>query len=112
MGMMSSALLGRWVHSREEDTEHLRTYRPSHWSLPLSRVPRHLLELEPNGRVVSYVGGAADSRAGREGRWNLESRDSNLLRLVWQDTRQPALIEVIACSEEALQVRVVSGSIE
>ena len=60
MRAMSSAVPGRWVHSREEDTEHVRTYRPSHWSLPLSRVPRHLLELEPNGRVVSYVGGAAD----------------------------------------------------
>jgi hypothetical protein len=108
----SLCLVGRWVHSREEDIEHTRTYRPSGWSLPMSRLPRHVLELEPDGRVVSRVGGPADSRIAREGRWNVEPGEPIRLRLDWRDTLQPVLIEVITWSKELLQIRVVGGSIE
>jgi hypothetical protein len=105
-------LLGRWVYSREEDTERTRTYRPSGWPLPLSRMPRHVLEFEPERRVVSRIGGPADSRIAREGLWDVEPGEPIRLRLEWRNTPQPALIEVITCSEELLQVRVVDGSIE
>ena len=71
-----------------------------------------MLEFKPDGHVVSRVGGPADSRISREGRWDVESGDSSLLRIDWQDTPQPALIEVITCLKELLQVRVASGSIE
>jgi hypothetical protein len=108
----SPQLLGRWVHSWEEDTERTRTYRPSGWPLSRSRAPRHVLEFEPNRRVVSRVGGPADSRIAREGRWDVEPGEPILLRLDWRDTPHPALIEVITCSKELLQIRVVSGSIE
>ena len=108
----SPQLLGRWVHSREEDTERTRTYRPSGWPLPLSRLPRHVLEFEPDHRVVGRLGGPVDSRIAREGRWEVEPGEPILLRLAWRDTPQPALIEMITCSKELLQVRVVSGSIE
>lgn len=112
MSPVPPCLLGRWVHSREEDTERTRTYRPSGWPLPLSRLPRQVLEFEPDRRVVSRVGGPADSRIAREGRWDVEPGEPILLRLDWRDTPQPALIEVITCSKELLQVRVVGGSIE
>lgn len=111
MGPVPSCLLGRWVHSREEDSEHTRTYRQSGWPLPLSRLPRHVLEFEPERRVVSRVGGPADSRIAREGRWDVEPGEPIRLRFDWRDT-PPALIEVIICSKELLQVRVVGGSIE
>ena len=55
-------LVGRWVHSREEAIESTRIYRPSGWSLPLSRLPRHVLEFEPDRRLVSHLGGPADVR--------------------------------------------------
>ena len=105
-------LQGHWVHSREEDSAGIRTYRPGGWSLPRSRAPRQVLEFAPDHRVVSRIGGPADARIAREGRWDVESGQPILLRLVWRDTSQPVLIEVITCLKELLQVRVVSGSIE
>jgi hypothetical protein len=112
MSPVPACLLGHWVHSREEDTDRARSYRRSGWPLPLSRLPRHVLEFEPDRRVVSRAGGPADSRIAREGRWDIESGEPIRLRLDWRDTPQPALIEVIACSQELLQIRVVGGSIE
>ncbi len=112
MSPVPPCLVGRWVHSREEDTEGTRTYRPSRLPLPLSRLPRHVLEFEVEHRVVSRVGGPADSRVAREGRWDVETGQPLLLRLDWGDARPPALIAVITCSAELLQVRVVGGSIE
>ncbi|SFN74821.1 hypothetical protein SAMN05216386_1696 [Nitrosospira briensis] len=111
---MSSAqpcFLRRWVHSCEEDIEHARTYRPSDWQLPRSRPPRHVLEFEPD-RFVSRVGGPADSFVTREGRWSVDPGEPDLLQLEWQDATQPAFIEIVSCSDELLQVRVISGSIE
>jgi hypothetical protein len=112
MNPVPSYLPGRWVHSREEDTERARTYRPSGWPLPPSRLPRHVLELERDRRVVSRVGGPADARIAREGHWDVEPGEPILLRLDWRDAPQPASIEVITCSKELLQIRVVGGSIE
>jgi len=112
MGLMSPCILGHWVYSREESTEGTRTYRQPGWPLPQSRLPRHVLEFKSDGSVVSRVGGPADSRIAREGRWVVEPGEPVLLRLDWQDTPQPALINVITCSKELLQVRVVGGSIE
>jgi len=112
MSPVPSCLPGRWVHAREEDTERTRTYRPSGWPLPLSRLPRHVLELDPDRRVVSRVGGPADSRIAREGRWDVEPGEPIRLRLEWRDTLEPALIEVVICSNELLQLRLLSGSFE
>jgi hypothetical protein len=75
-------------------------------------LPRHVLEFEPDRRVVSRAGGPADSRIPREGRWDIEPGEPIRVRLEWRDTPQPALIEVITCSKELLQIRVVGGSIE
>jgi hypothetical protein len=105
-------LVGRWIHSREEDAGSLRTYRPSGWQLPLTRLPRHALALEADGRVVSRSAGPADARTAREGRWVIEPGTSVVLRFDWRDGAPPARIEVITCVKELLQVSVVSGSIE
>jgi hypothetical protein len=112
MSLVPSGLLGRWVYSREGASTDVRVYRPSGWPLPPSRLPRHVLEFEPDHHVISRVGGPADSRIVREGRWDVEPGDPSLLRLDWRDTSPPALIEVTTCSKELLQVRVVVGSIE
>ncbi len=111
MTEVPSCLLGKWVHAREEDTEGSRTYRPSGWPLPLSRLPRHVLEFEPDHGTVSRVGGPADTRIGHEGRWDIEPCKPPLLRLTWQN-RPPTLVEVTTCVNDLLQLRVISGSIE
>ncbi len=111
MSLAPPCLLGCWVHSREEDTEGSRTYRPSGWPLPLSRLVRHLLEFEPDYRVVSRVGGPADTRTGHEGRWDIEPGKPPLLRLTWQD-KPSTLVEITTCVNDLLQLKVISGSIE
>lgn len=104
-------LLRQWVHSREEDTATSRTYRPSGWPLSRSRAPRHVLEFRSDQTVVSRAGGPADSRLAREGRWDVEPGEPLLLRIRWPDP-PPALVDVIDCSQDLLQLRIVSGSIE
>jgi hypothetical protein len=71
-----------------------------------------VLELEPDGRIVSRIGGPADSRIAREGRWVVEPGNRMFLRIAWLGTRQAASIQVIRCSKELLQLVVTGGSIE
>jgi len=107
-----SCLEGRWLHSWEEDSSGIRTYRPSVWPFPLSRRPRHILEFEPGQHVVSHVGGSSDSRIQHKGHWVAEAGESMLLRIEWDDMLQPTLIKINKCSEALLQVSVVDGYIE
>ena len=109
---MQQDVVGHWIHSREEDVADTRTYRPSDWSLPLSRLPRHTLEFRSDFLVVSRVGGPADSYLAREGRWHSESGEPMLLQIVWKDSSQPTTLEVISCLKDLLQLKVLSGSID
>ena len=112
MSPVPSCLLGRWVHSWEEDSADIRIYRQADSQLPLSRMPRHVLEFEADQHVVSRVGGPADARIARAGRWHVEAGEPMRLGIDWLDASQPTLVEVVTCSDELLQIRVVSGSIE
>jgi hypothetical protein len=75
------ALVGRWVRSWEEDAGDVRAYRRDTFAFPLSRRPRSVLELEPDGRAVSRTGGPADTLVGREGRWDVD--DAGRLTVQW-----------------------------
>lgn len=108
---VGSCLQRRWLHSHEEDTGSIRVYRPTHWPMPRSRAPRHLLEFADEHRVISSVGSATDARVAREGRWQVEQREPLLLRLTWDDLSETSL-EVIDCSDTVLQIRILTGSID
>jgi hypothetical protein len=108
-----ACLFGRWIHSHEEDAEGTRTYRPTDWSLPLSRRPRHVLEFDADARLVSRVGGPSDAYSSHEGRWAAKLGTPLLvLEIAWQDSSPPAELEVVACLEDLLQIKVTRGSID
>jgi hypothetical protein len=110
--LLSCLSAASWLHSREEDTATYRCYRPVGWALPRTRLPRHRLEFSPGGPVVSWVGGSADARIAREGRWRVNSPQPLRLQIDWQGTPEPAMVEVLACSPELLHVQVVSGFLD
>ncbi len=111
MNSAGSCLQRRWLHSHEEDTGNNRIYRPSHNPLPRTRAPRHVLEFADGERVISRVGGPADSRVAREGRWHVEQPEPLILRVTWDDLSEASL-EVIECSDTVLQIRILTGSID
>jgi hypothetical protein len=64
-------LIGRWVHSHEEDTEAERVFRPADHPLPPSR-GREAWELRADGTIVVRRPGPTDEPRETEGAWALE----------------------------------------
>ena len=61
-------LLGRWLHSREEDEGDVRVYRPAGYDLPPAR-GRRGLEFRPDGELLVIGPGPADKPEAAAGRW-------------------------------------------
>jgi hypothetical protein len=68
------ALYGKWVHSREEDTQEEMVFRPPGYTFPPSR-GRAAFKLGPNNSYVSAGIGSTDISDVREGRWELENAE-------------------------------------
>ena len=67
----------RWVHVAEEDTGEGAVYRPDDDTIPLSRVPRHWLELRADGSARLYAPGPDDRPVERPGTWVEEGTDAS-----------------------------------
>jgi hypothetical protein len=92
-------LVGRWLHSHEEDTDDELVFRSadSGFSFPPAR-GREVLELHPDGTYGGTVPGPDDRPApSGGGRWALEDGD----RLVLPDR----VLEITAADEGVLRVR-------
>ena len=109
MDELSGCLARRWVHAHEEDVGSARTYRPEGLSLPRSRRPRSVIELGADGRFIGFAAGAGDARVARAGRWELLGPSEVTIR--WDDGGEPAILEVVGCRDDLLQVRTVRGSV-
>ena len=103
-------LVGRWTHSWEEDFGDVRTYRRAGFTFPLSRRPRHVIDLMADGRVVSRSGGPADAMVAREGRWN--ARDLVLLTLHWEPPEEETALEIVEQQQDLLKLRQLRGTID
>jgi hypothetical protein len=64
-------LIGRWVHSHEEDTDSTTVFRPASYEFPPSR-GRRAFELRSDGTLVDTAVGAADVPESSQGRWALD----------------------------------------
>jgi hypothetical protein len=102
MSDVQDCLIGRWLHSHEEDTSDVRVYRTEDYPFPPAR-GRDGFEFRPNGELV-YLGIArADGTEEVNGRWTIDS--SNRVRIEVESERiEPFTLEVIACDENALKV--------
>jgi hypothetical protein len=77
MTVDGSGLVGRWVHSHEEDTDGEVVYRPSTFAFPRSR-GRAALELRADGTYSETAIGADDRAAPADGTWEVHG---TLIRL-------------------------------
>jgi hypothetical protein len=74
----SHRLVGRWLHSHEEDTETETVYRRAPYSFPPSR-GRAGFELAPDGTAHEIGIGPTDKPTTSRGQWRLD--DDNQLQL-------------------------------
>jgi hypothetical protein len=65
------ALVGRWLHSHEEDTDDTRVFRPADFDFPPAR-GREGFELRDDGSGVELRPGPTDRPEQVEGSWELE----------------------------------------
>ncbi len=72
-------LLGRWLHSHEEDTDVELVYRPATYRFPPSR-GRAGFELRPDGTAADIRIGPTDRREESPGTWRLEGNSLILER--------------------------------
>jgi hypothetical protein len=66
-------LIGRWIHSHEEDTETGRVFRPGDSQLPPSR-GREKLELRADGTFIGSRPGPTDEPRQTAGSWVVDGK--------------------------------------
>lgn len=71
---LRDTLIGKWLHSHEEDTGNRLVFRPPTFAYPPSR-GRTGFQLNADGTAVAQTIGAADSPGQRTGTWRLEGTD-------------------------------------
>ena len=68
MDVADEALLGRWVHSYEEDHDGVSVFRRGDFPLPPAR-GRRGIEFGADGAFVEWAIGRGDAAEARPGRW-------------------------------------------
>ncbi len=82
---MHEHLMGRWLHSREEDAGSNKVFRPADYPFPPAR-GREGFELHSDQSLVSIGYGPVDAPTESSGRWELQDEDT----LVLHDPTNPA----------------------
>ena len=100
---LQSCILGRWMHSHEEDAQGVTVYRREGYSFPPSR-GRIGFDFRGGGELI-YIGIArTDGSEEFSGSWVTEG--SNQVRInVNSDRIQPVVLHVVSCDDQALKVR-------
>ncbi len=94
-------LVGRWVHSHEEDTDDEMVFRPATRSFPPSR-GRTRLELRADGTYVESSPGPVDLPEQSTGSWSLEG---DRLMLTARAGRPDHAWQISAAESDRLMVR-------
>lgn len=96
-----SPIFRHWVHSREDDEDGVRVYRPHDFNFPLSR-GREGLEIEASGALTRYAIGPNDAPMKVSGRWTMIG-----LQLDFADETGPTTLDVLSYDDDVLRVRQV-----
>ena len=96
-------VVGRWMHSHEEDTEDEMVFRPADSALPPAR-GRMGLELREDGTFAEAGLGARDIPEEAVGSWVLEGQTITLSEGATQGV--PREMEVVSAEKDRLVVRV------
>ena len=101
---LPSAIYKHWIHSREEDAEDVRVYRPSDYKFPPSR-GREGFEIKENGEFIQYGIGPTDAPEKIIGTWTIAGENQIIVSL--EVPRQNSYtMEVVSCDERLLKVRL------
>jgi hypothetical protein len=69
-----------------------------------------VLEIDPDGRLVTWSAGPSDRRVQRGGRW--VATPGGRLTVSWDDGGVPAILQVVESTPEVLRLQLLRGSIE
>jgi hypothetical protein len=94
-------LLGRWLHSHEEDEGDVRVYRPAGYHLPPAR-GRRGLEFLPDGELRVIGPGPADKPQSSPGRWEPAGEHRARVSL---PSSEPRELEIVSADPDRLAVR-------
>ncbi len=93
-----------WIHSREEDIETVRVYRPSDYEFPPSR-GRDGFEFRENGEFIQYGIAPTDRLQRIIGTWTAEGK--NQIRVSFKAEQQESYtMQVVSCDESLLKIRL------
>jgi len=95
-------ILGRWMHSHEEDDGDVRVYRPAGYELPPAR-GRRGLEFRPDGELVVYGPGPADKPQAASGHW--EPAGEHRARVSLPQADEPRELEIVSVEPDRLALR-------
>lgn len=107
---LPSEVFKHWTHSREEDTENIKVYRPSEYNFPPSR-GREGFELTENGEFIQYGVGPTDKSQKVMGQWKAEG--ANKIEVEFKDEvskshplNKSRRLNIIACDENILKINL------
>lgn len=101
---LPSAIYKHWIHSREEDTEDVRVYRPSDYEFPPSR-GRDGFEFRENGEFIQYGIGPTDGVQRIVGTWTAEGENQIRVSLK-AEQEESYTMQVVSCDESLLKIRL------
>jgi hypothetical protein len=100
---INPAIFGHWVHSFEEDKNHLQAYRPASYSFPLAR-GREGFELKENGSFVLHRIGPADGTEQINGAW--KATGQNKIQISFEKAAMaPYTIQLIQVNDTLLTLK-------
>ena len=103
MQNLQTCLLGRWMHSHEEDTPSIAIYRPREYEFPPAR-GRTGFDFKVSGKAVYYGIAGSDGVNEHSGRWTTQGNDE--IKIMFDDERiQPIVLHVLTCDADKLAAR-------
>ncbi len=101
---LPSTIFQHWIHSREEDTDDVRVYRPSDYKFPPAR-GRDGFEIKENGEFIQYGIGPTDAPEKIMGPWKIAEENQIIVSL--EVPRQISYtMQIVSCDEKLLKVRL------
>jgi hypothetical protein len=103
MSDLQTCILGRWMHSHEEDAEGVTVYRPADYAFPPSR-GRTGFEFREGGELVYGGIARADGSTLSSGHW-IVTEPNRISIEIDNERTTPIVLDVVDCSKEALRVK-------
>lgn len=102
MDDLEACVVGRWIHSYEEDTPEAQVYRRPDYQFPPAR-GRRGFELREGGEAILAGIAPADGSQQATARWTLEDRR---VRIDPGDgPMAPVTFEIVSCEQDVLRVK-------